>query len=104
MDTWGTPQGILDTHAPDQGTQICLDLWPTAQGSGFPVPISAKASTVPSHQGFGPYDRDGLEDRWKPPVQLDEASLQHNQLTSKNGVLSLEPALRLEWQRKQQEA
>jgi hypothetical protein len=27
-------------------------------------------------------------------------SLQHNQLTSKNSVLCLKPALRLEWQRK----
>ena len=52
MDTWGAPQWILDAHAPDQGTQLCLDLWLTAKGSGFPAPKSAKASTVPAHQGL----------------------------------------------------
>ena len=27
---------------------------------------------MPSHQGLGPDDRDGLEDRWKPSIQLDQ--------------------------------
>jgi hypothetical protein len=27
---------------------------------------------MPTHDGLGPDDRDGLEDRWKPSIQLDE--------------------------------
>ena len=105
MDAWGAPQWIIDAHAPDQGTQVCLDLRPTAKGSGFPAPspIAAKTGPMPAHDGLGPHDRDDLEDRRKPTIQLDEEqaiavrkvdatahlSLQHNQLTSKRGVLCL---------------
>src|SRR3974377_1902423 len=72
MDTWGAPQWIIDAHAPDQGPQICLDLRPTAKGSGFPAPIPAKAGTMPAHDGLGPDDRDDLEDRRKPTIELDQ--------------------------------
>src|SRR6516225_8641055 len=110
MDTWGAPQWIIDAHAPDQGPQICLDLRPTAKASGFPAPIPAKAGTMPAHDGLGPDDRDDLEDRRKPTIELDQEqaiavrkmeatahlSLQYNKLTSKGGVLCLKSALRLE--------
>jgi hypothetical protein len=72
MDTWGAPQWIIDAHAPDQGPQIGLDLRPTAKGSGFPAPIPAKAGTMPAHDGLGPDDRDDLEDRRKPTIELDQ--------------------------------
>jgi hypothetical protein len=65
---------------------------------------------MPSHQGLGPDDRDGLEDRWKPSIQLDQEQaisvreldttanppLQHNQLISERSVLCLKSTLRLE--------
>src|SRR6516164_2565116 len=102
MDTWGAPQRIIDAHAPDQGPQICLDLRPTAKASRFPAPIPAKAGTMPAHDGLGPDDRDDLEDRRKPTIELDQEqaiavrkveatahlSLQYNKLTSK-GVLAV---------------
>jgi len=65
---------------------------------------------MPTHEGLGPDDRDGLEDRWKPSIQLDQEQaisvreldttanppLQHNQLISERSVLCLKSTLRLE--------
>ena len=64
---------------------------------------------MPTHEGFGPDDRDGLEDRWKPSIQLDQEQaisvreldttahppLQHNQLMTERRVLGLKSAPRL---------
>ena len=65
---------------------------------------------MPSQQGLGPDDRDGLEDRWKPSIQLDQEQaisvreldttanppLQNNQLISERSVLCLKSTLRLD--------
>ena len=88
----------------------------TAAGSGEEVvpasdyralqnQIPAEAGPVPT-----PDDRDGLEDRWKPSIQLDQEQaipicalsatahppLQHDQLMTERRVLCLKSALRLE--------
>jgi hypothetical protein len=66
---------------------------------------------MPTHKGLRSDDRDGIEDRWKPSIQLDEEqaipiremdataglSPQYEQLTSECHVLCLKLALRLEW-------
>jgi hypothetical protein len=65
---------------------------------------------VPSHEGFGADNRDGLEDCRKPSIQLDEEQTitvrepdaathlppQYDQLMSERSVLCLKSALRLE--------
>jgi hypothetical protein len=65
---------------------------------------------MPTHEGLGPDDRDGLEDRWKPSIQLDQEQaipicelgatahppLQYDQLMTERSVLCLKSALRLE--------
>jgi hypothetical protein len=65
---------------------------------------------MPTHEGLGTDDRDGLQDRWKPTIQLDQEQaipirelnatahppLQHNQLMTECRVLCLKSALRLE--------
>jgi hypothetical protein len=65
---------------------------------------------MPTHEGLGADDRDGLEDRWKPSIQLDQEQaitirepdatahppLQHDQLMSERRVLCLKSAPRLE--------
>jgi hypothetical protein len=65
---------------------------------------------MPTDKGLGADDRDGLEDRWKPSIQLDQEQaiaiceldatahhpLQHNQLMAKRSILCLKSALRLE--------
>jgi hypothetical protein len=64
---------------------------------------------MPTHEGLGADDRDGLEDRRKPSIQLDQEQaipirevnatahppLQHDQLMSEHRILSLKSALRL---------
>jgi len=69
-----------------------------------------KPGPMPSHQRFGPDDRNDLQDQRKPSIHLDEepaivvretsAALrltsQDHQLMSERGILSLKPDLRLE--------
>ena len=80
------------------------------RGVRFPTPIAAKASPLPPHQRLGLNDRDELQNRRKPSVQLDKEPAiivcepdaathpapQDHQLMSKHRVLSLKPQLRLE--------
>jgi hypothetical protein len=65
---------------------------------------------MPTHEGLGAHDRDGLEDRRKPSIQLDQEQAitvrepdptshlppQYNQLMSERCILRLQSALRLE--------
>src|SRR3977135_1838054 len=67
-------------------------------------------SSPSCRKGLGPDDRDRLQDRWKPSIQLDQEQpipireldtttqppLQHNQLMSERGGLCLKSAPRLE--------
>ena len=62
---------------------------------------------MPTDKGLRSDDRDGLEDRWKPSVQVDQEQaisvreldatarpmLQHDQLMSERRVLCLKSAL-----------
>jgi len=107
MDARCTPQRIFRAHPPYQRAQIRGDLRPTSKGTGFPTPVAAKAGPMPAHQGLGPDDRDGSEDRWEPSIQLDQEQAipicefdatphppsQHNQLVSERRVLCFKPAL-----------
>jgi hypothetical protein len=119
MDAWRAPQRIVQAHPADQRAQVCVNLWPASQGSGFPTPVPAEAGTMPAHDGLGPDNRNRVQDRRKPSIQLDEeppiASCeldatshlppQHGQLMPECCVLRLKSALRLEWrgeQRKQE--
>src|SRR5262249_61804062 len=99
-----TPKHILNAHLPDQCPQTRIDWWPASQVARFPTPIAAKARAMPSHQRLGPVGCHSLHDQWKPSIQLEEEqpiavreldptahlALQHDQLTSERGILSLE--------------
>jgi hypothetical protein len=64
---------------------------------------------MPTHEGLGPDDRDGLEDRWKPSIQLDEEQTitirepdatthfppQYDELMSERSVFCLKSSPRL---------
>jgi len=66
---------------------------------------------MPTHERLGTDDRDGIEDRWKPSIQLDKEHAivvrkpgpalhltpQNDQLMSERRILCFKPALRLEW-------
>src|SRR5215467_14309309 len=111
VDARGAPQRIVNAHPSDQRTQVCIDLRPTSKGPGLPPPVPAETGPMPTHKGLRSNDRDGIEDRWKPSIQLDEEQTisvgevnttthlpsQYDQLTSEGYVLCLKSALRLEW-------
>jgi len=73
--------------------------------------VAAKAGTMPAHERLGPDDREDLQDRRKPSIQLDKEPAvfvrqagpalhltpQYDQLMSENRILCLKPHLRLEW-------
>src|SRR4249920_1806810 len=61
MDARRSPQRIVDAHPPDQRAQVRVDLRPASKGAGFPTPVPAESGSVPSHEGLGANDRDGLE-------------------------------------------
>jgi hypothetical protein len=110
MDARRAPQRIVNAHPSDQRTQLRVDLWPASKGPGLPTPVPAETGPMPTHEGLRPDDLDGIEDRWKPSIQLDEERaisvgevnttthlpLQDDQLTSERHVLCLKSALRLE--------
>jgi hypothetical protein len=111
VDAWRAPKRIFDAHLPDQHAQLRLDLRASSQWARLPTPVTAKARPVPTHQRLGPDDRQNLQDRREPSVNLDkepaiivrepdatmQPTLQDNQLMSKHRVLSFKPQLRLEW-------
>jgi hypothetical protein len=72
MDARRAPQRIVHAHPLDQPLQVCVDLRPASGGAGFPTPVPAEAGTMPTHEGFGSNDRNELEDRGKPSIQLDQ--------------------------------
>src|SRR5258706_2253445 len=66
------PKPVLNAHLSDQRPQTGIDPWPASRIARFPAPIAAKASTMPANKRLGPDDHHGLEDRWKPAIQLDQ--------------------------------
>jgi len=72
MDARGAPQRIVNAHPSDQRTQIHVDLRPASKGPGLPTPVPAETGAMPPHKGLRSDDRDGIENRWKPSIQLDE--------------------------------
>src|SRR6266511_404236 len=110
MDAWRSPQRIFRAHLPDQRAQVRGDPRSASKRAGFPTPVSAEADPMPTDKGLRSDDRDGLQDRWEPSIQLDQEHAipvrevdttahlppQHDQLTSERRVLCLKSALRLE--------
>ena len=62
MDARRSPQRIVNAHPPDQRAQVRVDLRPASKGAGFPTPVPGEAGSVPSQEGLGADNRDGLED------------------------------------------
>src|SRR5665647_652565 len=72
VDAWRSPERVLDTHLPDQRSGFSLYLRSPSQWARLPVPVAAKARLMPTHKRLGPDDRQNLQDRRKPSMQLDK--------------------------------
>jgi hypothetical protein len=64
------PKRILHAHLPDQHAQIRLDLRPPFRAARPPAPVAVKAGTMPAHERLRLDDRENLQDRRKPSIQL----------------------------------
>jgi hypothetical protein len=109
MDAWRSPERVLDAHSPDQRAQFSIDLRSPSPWARLPTPVAAKAGSMPMHERLGPDDREDLQDRWKPAIQLDEEPAimvrepdatmqpapQDNQLMSERRILCFKSQLRL---------
>src|SRR6195256_2736839 len=110
VDARRSPQRIFRAHLSDQRAQIRANLRSASKRAGFPTTVPTEAGPMPTHEGLGADDRDGLEDRWKPSIQLNQEQAitirepdatahpppQHDQLMSERRVLCLKSAPRLE--------
>ena len=111
MNTRRSPQRVLDAHPPDQRTQVRINLRSPSPGARFPTPVAAKSGPMPAHDGLGSDDRENIQDRREPSIQLDQEPAiavrepdpplhlapQDDQLMSERCIFCLKPALRLEW-------
>ncbi|MCA6113166.1 hypothetical protein [Bradyrhizobium cenepequi] len=110
MNTRCSPKRIIDAHSPDQRPQFSIDLRSPSPWARPPAPVAAKAGPMPPHERLGPDDREDLQDRWKPAIELNEEPAiiarepdatmqltpQDNQLMSERRILCFKSALRLE--------
>jgi hypothetical protein len=111
VDARRSPKQVLDAHLPDQRTKVRIDLRSPSPRARLPTPITAKAGPMPTHERLGTDNREDLQDRREPPIQLDKESAivvcepdpalhltpQNDQLMSERCVLGFKPALRLKW-------
>jgi hypothetical protein len=113
VDAWRSPKRVIHAHSRDQRAQFSIDLRSPSPWARLPMPIAARAGPMPTHERLGPDDREDLQDRWKPAIQLNEEPAiivrepdatmqpppQHNQLMSMRRILCFKSALRLERRR-----
>src|SRR6516164_1521399 len=105
VNAWRAPKWVLDTHPPDQRTELRHDWRPSSPSTRLPTPVAPKAGPVPTRERLGPDDCENLQDCWKPAIQLDKEPAimvrepnattrpapQDNQLISKHRVLGFKP-------------
>jgi hypothetical protein len=111
VDSWRTPKRVLNAHPPDQYAEVRLDQRPPSPRTRLPTSVATKAGTMPPHESLRTDDREDLQDRRKPSIQLDKEPAivirqpnptmnftpQNDQLMSERRILCLKPTLRLEW-------
>jgi hypothetical protein len=86
---------IINAYPLDQSAQVRVDLRSASKRAGFPTPVPAEAGPMPADEGLGADDRNDLQDRRKPSIQLDQEQAnatthlppQHDKLMSERGGL-----------------
>src|SRR5438309_3267998 len=72
VDARRAPQRVLDTHSPDQCAQLGVNPRPPSKRARLPTPVPTKAGPMPTNERLGTDDRDDLQNRRKPSIQLDK--------------------------------
>jgi hypothetical protein len=72
VDARHTPELVIRTHLQDQRIWFHIDLRAPSPRARFPAPTTAKAGPMPTHQRFGTGDREDLQKRREPSVNLDQ--------------------------------
>src|SRR5690349_5471360 len=72
VDARRAPQRVLDTHSPDQCAQLGVNLRPPSKRARLPTPVPTKAGPMPTNERHWTDDRDDLQNRRKPSIQLDK--------------------------------
>ena len=107
----GAPKRILKAHPSDQVAHLLSDMRAASHRPRFPPPVSGKALAMPTHDGLGPDNGDGIHDARAAPIEPDEQSpvgpaqtqlatrrtlLQNVQLMTQDQDFGFQPPLRLE--------
>src|SRR5262245_14421686 len=72
MNTRGAPQPVGQVHLPDPAPDLYGYPRPTAARERFPAPIQAEARSMPTQDGLGLDNGDGLQRRWEQPAEPNE--------------------------------
>ena len=72
MDAGSAPERIGEAHLPDQLPNFERHLGPACTPTRFPAPEGAKACPMPPDNGFRLYDREGVQNTRRDPIQADE--------------------------------
>ncbi len=66
-----SPRGVLPRHAPDQATDLCVDLWTPGLAARLPTPVEPEAVAVPANHGVWLDDQHARTPVRPEPVQPD---------------------------------
>src|SRR6476620_12766127 len=72
MDAGSAPEWIGEAHLPDQPPDFRRYAWPAGTPPRFPAPEAAKTCTMPADNGFRLYDREGVQNTRRDPIQANE--------------------------------
>src|ERR1022692_5289409 len=72
VNTRCAPKWVLDAHPSDQRTQVSFNQRPPSPRARLPTSVTAKAGTMPPHERLRLDDREALQNRRKPAIQLDK--------------------------------
>ena len=72
MNAGSAPERIGEAHLPDQPPDFRRHARPTGTPTRFPAPERAKACPMPPDNGFRLYDREGVQNTRRDPIQADE--------------------------------
>src|SRR4030081_1572577 len=72
VNAWRAPKRIFHAHPPDQSAQLRVDPRSPSPWTRLPTPVAAKAGPMPTHERLGSDDREDLQDRRNPAVELDK--------------------------------